>query len=89
MTVVQNLKTKDTQTANVILDFKELKVVACSIEGVQQPKDWEIIVAYYYQFYPSVIERLFRENGYALSTLTEEEAKEAGVTPGVQNTEST
>jgi hypothetical protein len=88
MTVVKNLKSKDIQESNVILDFKELKVVTCSIEGQQQPKDWEVIVAYYYQFYPAVIERLFQENGFALETMTDEQAKEAGVTPGVQNSEA-
>ena len=86
MTVVKNLKPKDIQTANVILDFKELKVITCSIEGEAQPKDWEVIVAYYYQFYPAVIERLFTENGFALETMTPEEAEAKGVEPGVQNT---
>jgi hypothetical protein len=86
MTVVKNLKSKDIQTANVILDFKELKVITCSIEGQSQPKDWEVIVAYYYQFYPAVIERLFTENGFALETMTPEEAEAKGVEPGVQNT---
>ena len=88
MTVVKSLKSRDIQMSNVILDFKELKVVTCSIEGVPQPKDWEVIVAYYYQFYPAVIERLFQENGYALETMTQEEADDKGITPGVQNSVS-
>lgn len=86
MTVVKNLKPRDIQMSNVILDFKELKVITCSIEGEAQPKDWEVIVAYYYQFYPAVIERLFTENGFALQTMTADEAEAKGVTPGVQNT---
>lgn len=86
MTVVKKLKPNDIRTANVILDFKELKVITCSIEGEAQPKDWEVIVTYYYQFYPAVIERLFTENGFALETMTPEDAEAKGVTPGVQNT---
>lgn len=66
MAVAKNLKTRDIQTANVILDFKELKVLKCSMGGEQVPKDWERIVGYYHQHYASTIERLFRENGYEI-----------------------
>lgn len=66
MAVSKNLKTRDLQTANVILDFKELKVLKCSMGGEQVPKDWERIVGYYHQHYASTIERLFKENGYEI-----------------------
>lgn len=66
MAVSKNLKTRDIQTANVILDFKELKVLKCSMGGEQVPKDWERIVSYYHQHYASTIERLLRENGYEI-----------------------
>jgi len=66
MAVSKNLKTRDIQTANVILDFKLLKVLKCSMGGEQVPKDWDRIVGYYHQHYASTIERLFKENGYEI-----------------------
>ena len=64
MAVAKNLKARDHQTANVILDFKTLAVVKCSMGGVQVPKDFHKIVEYYMQHYENIIKRLFQENGY-------------------------
>ena len=64
MAVSKNVKTRDLQTASVILDFKKLQVVKCSMNGVTVPKDWDRIVTYYHQHYASTIERLFNENGW-------------------------
>ena len=64
MAVSRNIRTRDLQTASVILDFKKLQVVKCSMNGVQVPRDWDRIVTYYHQHYASTIERLFNENGY-------------------------
>lgn len=64
MTVTKNLKTKDWQTANVILDFRDQKVLLGSMDGKSVPKDWDKIVSYYYQHYAHTIERLFEENGH-------------------------
>ena len=66
MAVSKNIRTRDLQTASVILDFKKLQVVKCSMNGVQVPKDWDRIVTYYHQHYASTIERLFNENGYEI-----------------------
>ena len=66
MAVSRNIKTRDLQTASVILDFKKLEVVKCSMNGVQVPRDWDRIVTYYHQHYASTIERLFAENGYEI-----------------------
>jgi hypothetical protein len=66
MAVARNLKTRDLQTANVILDFRDLKVLKCSMGGEQVPRDWDRIVSYYHQHYASTIERLFKENGYEI-----------------------
>jgi hypothetical protein len=66
MTVATRVRTKDWQTANVILDFKELKVLKASLRDTTIPKDWDRIVGYYYPFYPAIMERLLRENGYEL-----------------------
>lgn len=66
MAVAKNLKTRDHQTANVILDFKTLSVVKCSMVGTVVPRDWNRIVTYYHQYYENIIERLLQENGYEI-----------------------
>ena len=64
MAVSKNLKTRDHQTANVILDFRTLSVLKCSMGGTQVPRDFDRIVDYYMQHYEATITRLFNENGY-------------------------
>jgi hypothetical protein len=64
MAVAKSLKTRDHQTANVILDFKTLSVLKCSMGGVQVPRDFDRIVEYYMKHYEATITRLFNENGY-------------------------
>ena len=64
MAVAKNLKSRDHQTANVILDFRTLSVLKCSMGGVTVPRDFNRIVEYYMQHYESTIKRLFAENGY-------------------------
>lgn len=66
MAVAKNLKTRDHQTANVILDFRTLSVLKCSMGGVAVPRDFNRIVEYYHQHYKATIERLFQENGYEI-----------------------
>ena len=61
-----SIKPKHIQSAKVILDFKELKVVKASMGGVAVPRDWDRIISYYYQHYASTIERLLKENGYEI-----------------------
>ena len=64
--ISRNLKLRDYQTCNVILDFKTLAVLKCSMESTMIPRDWDRIVSYYNQYYSSIIERLFKENGYEI-----------------------
>ena len=66
MAVTRNIKRSDLQTCNVILDFKTLSVLKCSMGGTQVPRDWDRVVGYYHQHYASTIERLFNENGYEI-----------------------
>jgi hypothetical protein len=75
MAVAKNLKTRDHQTANVILDFKELKVLKSSMGGTQVPRDFNRIVDYYMQHYEATITRLFNENGYDVKVEKPEESK--------------
>lgn len=66
MALARNLKPRDHSTANVILDFRKLEVVKCTMNGVNVPRDFNRIVEYYMQFYESTINRLFTENGYQI-----------------------
>lgn len=65
-TVSNKVKMRDWQSAAVILDFKECKVLKSSLGGVVVPKDFQKISSFYYQHYPNVIKRLFEENGYEI-----------------------
>jgi len=66
MAVAKSLKSRDHQTANVILDFKTLSVLKSSMGGVQVPRDFDRIVEYYMKHYEATITRLFTENGYEI-----------------------
>jgi hypothetical protein len=70
MTIAKKLRTKDRQMTNVILDFRDQKVLQCSVGGITANKDWDTIVSYYYQHYAATIERLFQENGHAIDIKT-------------------
>lgn len=70
MTIATKLRRRDWQTTNVILDFKEQKVLLCSVAGITAKKDWDTIVGYYYQHYSATFERLFEENGHKLPEAT-------------------
>jgi hypothetical protein len=80
MAVSKNVKRRDLQTANVILDFKEQTVVKASMGDQQVPKDWDKIVSYYYQHYAHTIERLFEENGHPLNILVEQRTNQPETT---------
>jgi hypothetical protein len=71
MTVATKVRTRDWQTANVILDFKEQKVLKASLRDNTIPKDWDRIVGYYYPFYTSIMERLLTENGHPIDIVAE------------------
>ena len=75
MAVAKTLKTRDHQTANVILDFRTLSVLKCSMGGVQVPRDFNRIVEYYMKHYEATITRLFTENGYEIVKSEEPKAE--------------
>jgi hypothetical protein len=72
MTVAKKIKSRDWQTANVILDFKDQKVLTASVKGLTATRDWDTIVSYYYKHYTHTIERLFEENGHPLNIQSEQ-----------------
>ena len=82
MVVANKIRTKDWQTVNVILDFKECKVVKSIVNRESATKDWDTIVSYYYPFYTNIIERLFEENGHPIPTATATEPATTEPTAG-------
>ena len=76
MAVAKNLKKRDHQTCSVILDFRTLSVLKCSMGGAPVPKDFDRIAGYYHQHYAATIERLFKENGYEVEVNNPEAQKE-------------
>lgn len=66
MAVTRNIKTRDLQTCNVILDFRKLEVVKCTMNGTNVPRDWNRIVGYYHQHYKATIDRMLAENNIVM-----------------------
>ena len=62
MTVSNSVRTKDWQTASVILDFKEKKVEKSVIQGMQMEKDWSKMMEYYSRAYPDYVAELEKLN---------------------------
>ena len=77
MTISKKLRRRDWQMTNVILDFKEQRVLLCSVSGITANKDWDTVVSYYYQHYAATIERLFQENGHAIDIKANEKIQKS------------
>lgn len=58
----KKLRPVDQQTCNVILDFKERKVLKCLIEGKITPTSFEKMYEYYKEIYPQLVEQLDKIN---------------------------
>jgi len=59
--ISRNLRPKDMQICNVVMDFKDKKVERCFIEGKTVSKDWSQLRDYYYTVYPEVIDRIEKD----------------------------
>lgn len=55
--VEKNLTNRINYTANLILDFKERKVIKARLNEAI-PRDWDLLRNYFYQVYPQVIAQL-------------------------------
>ena len=60
--VTKSLNNSDIQTCNVILDFKEKKIIKASIDGNILGTDWAKLIEYYKKVYPDNIEALEKDN---------------------------
>lgn len=52
----------DNQTCNVIMDYKERKVLRCFIEGKKVNTDFDKMNTYYKEIYPQLVEQLEKIN---------------------------
>ena len=58
----RNVKPKDIQTCNVIMDYKNRKIDKCVIDGMVQNREFDKLHEYYKAYYPNVIGQLEDEN---------------------------
>lgn len=64
--VVKRLRSRDITTGSVILDFRDMTVVKCTVSGQIGSRDWNTVHDYYLQHYRHIFERLHLENGRQL-----------------------
>ena len=68
VSIARRIRTRDLQSAAVILDFKTRTVVKCSMDGVVVPKDWQRIRDFYHQHYSQVIDDLEKRHSEKSNT---------------------
>ena len=56
--VSNRVKMRDLQSAAVILDFRDRRVLQASMDGTTIPKDWQKIRDFYHQHYARIIDDL-------------------------------
>lgn len=71
VSISKKVKMRDWQTASIILDFREQKVLQAHMDGNVIPRDWDRIVGYYYRHHAKVIEQLFEANGHPISIVVD------------------
>jgi len=54
----KSLKPRDLQTCNIILDYKEEKIVKCVLDKKVVPTTFEQLNNYYKRAYPSVVQQI-------------------------------
>ena len=58
--ISKNLRDKDIATCNIILDFKQRKVVKNIVQGQNMNLSWTSLIDYYSKIYPDQIAELER-----------------------------
>lgn len=61
VSVTKRVRTSDMNSANVILDFADKKVIKSVIEGKQHDAEFDKLRDYYAKIYPKLVEQLERE----------------------------
>lgn len=60
--ISKNVKDRDLQTANIIMDFAEKKIIKSIIQGQRIDTDWDKLLEHYRQVYPDYIDQLEKLN---------------------------
>lgn len=56
------LRSKDRTDCNVILDFKDEKIIKCTVDGQGISPDWLTVVDYFSKYYGELFTQLVRHN---------------------------
>ena len=59
---LSKLRNNDVIEANVILDFKDKKILKCRMSEGNLPVDWDTVVSYYEKYYDEVFKQLAHAN---------------------------
>ena len=70
--ITKRVRPRDLRCANVIMDFKEMKIIKAMANNMVIPKDWNTIHDYYLQHYEHVFRRLHSENGRSIEIVKPE-----------------
>lgn len=60
--IAKTVKTNDFQKHNVIMDFREKKILKCHVDKTTVDKNWNNIYTYYEQYYKEVFDQLTKLN---------------------------
>jgi hypothetical protein len=58
----QKLRTRDRTDCNVILDFRDEKVIKCTVDGQGLVPDWLTVIEYFSKYYGEQFAQLVRHN---------------------------
>ena len=61
--VTTRVRNRDISMSSVILDFRDMQVIKCSISGQLGSRDWNTVHDYYLTHYRNVFDQLHQENG--------------------------
>ena len=61
----KRLKSSDEQTCNVIMDYKDRRVVKCVVDGKVLDTTFDTMNDYYKRIYPTLIEQMELANSVA------------------------
>ena len=74
VSVSKRIRTGDTNSCNVILDFADMSVVKCVIEGKKHDTTFEQMREYYARVYPELVQQLEREAKLTARITSEQDA---------------
>lgn len=60
--IAKTIKTNDFQKHNVIMDFREKKILKCHVDKTTVDKNWDNIYNYYERYYRDVFDQLTKFN---------------------------